>query len=76
MFGFLKKDDSATVVATKDAAPSGWAERLKNGLSRTRGRLSGLFRGARIDDELLEELESTLLMPMSAAKRRISCSMN
>jgi len=62
MFGFLKKDDSATAVAAPDAARPGWTERLKNGLSRTRGQLSGLFRGARIDEELLAELESTLLM--------------
>jgi len=62
MFGFLKNDDPATAVATNDAARPGWAARLRNGLSRTRGQLSGLFRRARIDDELLEELESTLLM--------------
>jgi len=62
MFGFLKKDDSVNAAATQDAARPGWAERLKNGLSRTRGQLSGLFRRTRIDDDLLEELESTLLM--------------
>ncbi len=39
-----------------------WKERLKNGLSRTRSQLSGLFSRAKIDDELLEELETTLLM--------------
>ena len=55
MFGFLKKTEEA---ATK---PS-WTERLKAGLSRTRGQIGGLFKRGRIDDELLEELESTLLM--------------
>lgn len=46
---------------TPEKKPS-WKERLKNGLSRTRSQLSGLFSRAKIDDELLEELETTLLM--------------
>jgi len=62
MFGFLKKHDPAADTAIQAAARPGWAERLKGGLSRTRGQLAGLFRRARIDDELLEELETTLLM--------------
>ncbi|MBV2235630.1 MAG: signal recognition particle-docking protein FtsY [Sterolibacterium sp.] len=40
----------------------GWKDRLKNGLARTRSQLGGLFSRAKIDDELLEELETTLLM--------------
>jgi len=65
MFGFLKtKEDSA---ATADAPPRpSWRDRLKAGLSRTRETLntplSELFSRARIDDELLDELETTLLM--------------
>jgi fused signal recognition particle receptor len=63
MFGFLKKKDEAAPAEEKK--PS-WSERLKAGLAKTRaqfgGQLAGLFRRARIDDELLEELESTLLM--------------
>ncbi|MDT3737663.1 MAG: signal recognition particle-docking protein FtsY [Denitratisoma sp.] len=55
MFGFLKKSD-----APAEPRPS-WTERLKAGLSRTRAQLGGLF-GRRIDDEMLEELETTLLM--------------
>ncbi|MBP9653706.1 MAG: signal recognition particle-docking protein FtsY [Rhodocyclaceae bacterium] len=55
MFGFLKKAD-----ADAHARPS-WTERLKAGLSRTRVQLGGLF-GRRIDEEMLEELETTLLM--------------
>jgi fused signal recognition particle receptor len=43
-----------------------WAQRLKSGLARTRqqfgGGLSGLFGRRKIDEDLLEELESTLLM--------------
>ena len=62
MFGFLKKDDPVGTAPTNAAAKPGWTERLRNGLSRTRGQLAGLFRRARIDDELLEELETTLLM--------------
>jgi fused signal recognition particle receptor len=60
MFGFLKKD------APPGEQKASWADRLKAGLAKTRaqfgGQLSGLFRRSRIDDELLEELESTLLM--------------
>ena len=63
MFGFLKKKDETTVPEEKKHS---WAERLKAGLAKTRaqlgGQLTGLFRRAKIDDELLEELESTLLM--------------
>jgi fused signal recognition particle receptor len=49
------------------AAPKrSWAERLKAGLARTRqqigGGLASLFGLRRIDEDLLEELESTLLM--------------
>jgi fused signal recognition particle receptor len=72
MFGFLKKDspdkDSKDAVAsdTNVAAPPSWRDRLKAGLSKTRATLNTplgeLFSRAKIDDELLEELESTLLM--------------
>lgn len=48
------------------AAQSGsWFERLKAGLSRTRdqiGSLGGIFSRRKIDEDLLEELETTLLM--------------
>ncbi len=61
MFGFLKKDQAAG-----EAAKPSWTERLKAGLSRTRATLNTplgeLFSRAKIDEELLEELESTLLM--------------
>jgi fused signal recognition particle receptor len=67
MFGFLKpKDDSAAPVAESKAPRPSWSDRLKAGLSRTRATLntplSELFSRAKIDDELLEDLESTLLM--------------
>ena len=39
-----------------------WLTRLKTGLSKTSSNLTTLFVGARIDDDLFEELESALLM--------------
>jgi fused signal recognition particle receptor len=63
MFGFLKKNEKA---AAGEEKPASWSERLKAGLAKTRaqlgGQITGIFRRAKIDDELLEELESTLLM--------------
>ena len=43
-------------------APRSWLTRLKSGLSKTSSNLTTLFVGARIDDDLYEELESALLM--------------
>jgi fused signal recognition particle receptor len=58
MFSFLKKSAADATPAEK----SGWLGRLKGGLSRTGGQLSGLFvRGGRIDDELYEDLETVLI---------------
>jgi fused signal recognition particle receptor len=39
-----------------------WLARLKTGLSKTSSSLSMLFVGAKIDEDLYEELESALLM--------------
>jgi fused signal recognition particle receptor len=39
-----------------------WLSRLKAGLAKTSSSLTTLFVGARIDDDLYEELESALLM--------------
>jgi fused signal recognition particle receptor len=39
-----------------------WMQRLKTGLSKTSTNLTTLFVGAKIGDELYEELESALLM--------------
>ena len=61
MFGFKKSKESGDSPPEKERAPS-WAERLKSGLAKTRGQIGGLFSRAKIDAELLEELESTLLM--------------
>lgn len=66
MFGFLKKDSpDKNDQDQKDVAPT-WRERLKAGLSKTRATLNTplgeLFSRGKIDDDLLDELESTLLM--------------
>lgn len=61
------------VVAVPAPAPDfvetkkpSWSERLKAGLAKTRAQLGGqintLFRRTKIDEDLLEELETTLLM--------------
>jgi fused signal recognition particle receptor len=44
------------------AAKKSWLARLKTGLSKTSAGLTGIFVGAKIDDDLYEELESALLM--------------
>ncbi|MFK7967341.1 MAG: signal recognition particle-docking protein FtsY [Burkholderiaceae bacterium] len=40
---------------------SGWMNRLKSGLGRTRTGLSGIFTEATIDDDLYDDLETALL---------------
>ena len=52
--------------AAAAVAKKSWTERLKAGLARTRNQIGGglasLFGLRKIDEDLLEELESTLLM--------------
>jgi fused signal recognition particle receptor len=64
MFGFSKK--TATSTDATASVKRSWVQRLKSGLARTRqqlgGGLGGLFGRRKIDEDLLEELESTLLM--------------
>jgi fused signal recognition particle receptor len=59
-------DTPAAGVADTTVARRSWSERLKAGLSRTRQQLGGglanLFGLRKIDEDLLEELENTLLM--------------
>lgn len=67
MFGFLKKDSPEQDDKNKkEATAPSWRDRLKAGLSKTRATLNTplgeLFSRGKIDDELLDELESTLLM--------------
>ncbi len=68
MFDFFKKDKTpeASTKAPADASSNpGWAERLKQGLSRTRSQLgnqlASLFGGGKIDEDVYEELETILL---------------
>ncbi|GAB2896131.1 signal recognition particle-docking protein FtsY [Uliginosibacterium flavum] len=68
MFSFFKKSETpaepvaAPVAAQEEKAPRSWLERLKAGLSRTSASIGDVFSRRKIDDELLEELEATLLM--------------
>ncbi|MDP3842107.1 MAG: signal recognition particle-docking protein FtsY [Oxalobacteraceae bacterium] len=53
------------VAAAETAPPETkrtWLARLKAGLSKTSSNLTTLFVGAKIDDDLYEELEAALLM--------------
>ena len=62
----VAEDARAPSQEPAPAAKKSWAERLKAGLARTRqqigGGLASLFGLRKIDEDLLEELESTLLM--------------
>lgn len=71
MFGFFKKSPGQPPAPTSPVVIEGtapvvpWRHRLKAGLARTRaqfsGRLKSLFSRGKVDDELLEDLESLLL---------------
>jgi fused signal recognition particle receptor len=71
MFGFLKKGDKSAPgndpkkAADAPASAPNWRERLFAGLSRTREKLGGslksIFSRGKVDDELLEELETLLI---------------
>ncbi len=66
MFGFLKKSAETAAPAAEASTPQlSWRERLKAGLARTRanfgGKLKTIFSRGKVDDELLEELETLLL---------------
>ncbi len=66
MFSFFKKSaDADTAPATASPPELSWRERLKAGLTRTReqwgGKLKSIFAHGRVDDELLESLETLLL---------------
>lgn len=57
MFSFLKKQGT-----TEKTSDTGWTQRLRAGLARTGGQLTALLvPGARIDEELYEELETLLI---------------
>lgn len=62
MASFFKSKNDST---TSEPANSNWGARVRHGLSRTRDnlgkRLSGLFGGGAIDEDLYEEMETILL---------------
>jgi fused signal recognition particle receptor len=55
-------EETAERPTTEAEKKRSWMTRLKAGLSKTSSNLSLLFVGARIDEDLYEELESALLM--------------
>ncbi len=75
MFDFFKKDkpqpdaqagaEQNKPASEKAEVSKSWAERLKQGLSKTRNQLgnqlAGLFGGGKIDADVYEELETILL---------------
>ncbi|WP_441295331.1 signal recognition particle-docking protein FtsY [Massilia solisilvae] len=54
--------ETAERPTTEGERKKSWMQRLKAGLAKTSSNLSLLFVGARIDEDLYEELESALLM--------------
>jgi len=75
MFSFFKKKSKDQEVAppaesqqeivaavTPVETRQSWLTRLKSGLSKTSSSLTTLFVGAKIDDDLYDELEAALLM--------------
>ncbi len=54
--------DQIVPAITPPEQKKSWLTRLKTGLSKTSSNLTTLFIGAKIDDDLYEELESALLM--------------
>ena len=60
-------------IEVPEAAPAAvererWIDKLKSGLRKTGSSISAVFSGAKIDDELYEELESALLMADTGVK--------
>lgn len=69
--GELEKTATITTAATMipeqiESDKLGWAARLKQGLTKSRNQmaksLAGVFGGGKIDEDLYEELETTLLI--------------
>src|SRR5574343_596339 len=64
MLNFFKKDQNSDAGQAPEPSTS-WADRLKQGLSRTRtqfgNQLGALFGGGKIDEDVYEELETILL---------------
>ena len=63
---FEETDDEAAEIVPppvpEAAAKRSWLTRLRSGLSKTSTSITGIFVGAKIDEDLYEELETALLM--------------
>lgn len=61
----IMPEESETPPATDNEPDLSWAERLKQGLSKSRNHmaksLASVFGGGKIDDDLYEELETVLI---------------
>ena len=61
----IMSEESETPPATDNEPDLSWAERLKQGLSKSRNHmaksLASVFGGGKIDDDLYEELETVLI---------------
>jgi fused signal recognition particle receptor len=58
-------EEAVVIVPPPEPEPNAkrsWLTRLKTGLSKTSNSLTGIFVGAKIDEDLYEELETALLM--------------
>jgi fused signal recognition particle receptor len=77
IFNFRKSQPPASVPENDQASPTearasdqdaalsgarGWLGRLRSGLKKTSTGLAGLLLGARVDDELFDQLEDALIM--------------
>jgi fused signal recognition particle receptor len=58
----VAQEEVIVPAATPAVVKQSWLTRLKSGLSKTSSSLTTLFVGAKIDDDLYEELEAALLM--------------
>lgn len=55
-------DALVAAAVNSSASTAGWFSRLKSGLSKTGKQLSSLFIGVKVDDDLFDALETTLIM--------------
>jgi fused signal recognition particle receptor len=60
--GALETVEIVPPPVAEAGAKKSWLTRLKSGLSKTSSNLTGIFVGAKIDEDLYEELETALLM--------------
>lgn len=58
----VERQSHGAAAPEQESRKRSWTERLKAGLARTRQNLAGLFGRRRIDEDLLEEIETTLLL--------------